>query len=294
MSYDSILSRDSFLLSVELRFFWAIAFAYGISLILHIFHVLTRGAFSGKAAYTVLWAAGVSHAALITFRAFEAGRVPIQTLYESLSWFACSAVLTWLFVSRKWKGVYLPGAIVAALAMSASLYALLERSPAIGPLPPQFRSWWFEWHLMLTLFSYAFFAVSAAIEISWLAIKRSVLYGRAAGYGLTAGMMDGFHDASMKLVLFGFPLLTFGLLSGAAWANAAWGKYWIWDPFEAWSLVTWFVFAIYLHAKAVPTLKGLPASFFNLLGFACMLMTFPGANWLASLLGIPGLHVYAV
>src|SRR3989304_3573891 len=136
MSYDVILSRDSFLLSVELRIFWAIAFIYGASLLLHVVHIASRGALAGRAAYLLLWAAAVPHAGLIIYRTFEAGRAPFQTLYESLSWFACSAVLTWLFVSRKWRGFYLPGALVSVLALGASLYDLLPRSQARSlPIP---------------------------------------------------------------------------------------------------------------------------------------------------------------
>jgi len=289
MSYDVILSRDSFLLSVELRIFWAIALIYGASLLLHLVHIASRGALAGRAAYLLLWAAAVPHAGLILLRTFEAGRAPFQTLYESLSWFACSAVLTWLFVSRKWKGFFLPGALVSALALGASLYALLSRSPAIEPLSPPLQSWWFESHVILAFFSYAVFIVSASIEISWLAFRK-----RSDLYGLPEEQLKGFHDTAHRLILFGFPLLTFGIFSGAAWANEAWGRYWSWDPKETWSLITWTVFAVYLHSKTVPALKGTPASVFNILGFICMLMTFLGVNWLAKLLRIPSLHIYSV
>lgn len=289
MSYDVILSRDSFLLSIELRFFWAIALIYGASLLLHAVHIASRGALAGRAAYLLLWAGAVPHAGLIIYRTFESGRAPFQTLYESLSWFACSAVLTWLFVSRRCKGFYVPGGLVSALALGASLYALLSRSPAIEPLSPPLQSWWFEWHVILAFFSYAVFIVSASIEISWLAFRK-----HSALYGLAEDRLKGFHDTAHRLVLFGFPLLTFGIFSGAAWANEAWGRYWSWDPKETWSLITWTVFAVYLHSKTIPSLKGMPASVFNILGFICMLMTFLGVNWLAKLLGIPSLHIYSV
>src|SRR3972149_4736896 len=165
MSYDVILSRDSFLLSVELRIFWAIAFIYGASLLLHVVHIASRGALAGRAAYLLLWAAAVPHAGLIICRTFEAGRAPFPTPYESLSWFACSAVLTWLFVSRKWRGFYLPGALVSVLALGASLYALLSRSPAIEPLSPSLQSWWFEWHVILAFISYAVFCLKKKKKI---------------------------------------------------------------------------------------------------------------------------------
>ncbi|CAG1065188.1 Cytochrome c biogenesis protein CcsA [uncultured bacterium] len=293
MPLDSILSRDSFLLMAELRLFWLVAAFYAFSLILHLFHVFSRGESAGKTANTLLWVGAVIHVGLITLRTFETGRAPFQTLYESLSFFACSAVLTYLFVSRRWKGIYLPGTLVAALAFGACMYALLSRSPAIEPLSPPLQSWWFEWHVVLAFFSYAVFIVSAAVEISYLAVKPLLKSGDGQ-YGFRADMLEDFHGTALRLVLFGFPLLTFAIFSGAAWANVAWGRYWSWDPKETWSLITWTVFTLYLHSKAIPSMRGTPASVFNILGFICMLMTFLGVNWLAKLLGIPSMHVYAV
>lgn len=294
MPYETILSRDSYLLGVELRIFWSVSFLYGLALLLFLLHVLTRSRQLGKAGTGVLWTAALAHVFLILLRTFEAGRAPFQTLYESLSWFAASGTLTYLFVSRKWKEVYLPGFLVSALSMGACLYALLSRTPAVEPLSPPLQSYWFEWHVILAFFSYAVFVVSAAIEIPYLIIKPLILRGGGEGYGLDLENLKDFHKTAYRLVLFGFPLLTFGIFSGADWANEAWGRYWSWDPKETWSLITWTVFAIYLHANTVPRLKGLPASLFNILGFICMMMTFLGVNWLAKLLGIPSLHIYAM
>ncbi len=293
-NYDLILSRNSFLLSIELRLFWSVTFLYGLSLLLFIFHILMRNSTVGKAATFVLWAAAVFHAGLVFLRMFEAGRAPFQTLYESLSWFALSATLTYLYVSGKWKDIFIPGVFVSGLSMGACLYSLLSRTPVVEPMAPALRSYWFEWHVILAFFSYAVFIVSASVEATYLIMKPLLKRGLAEGYGLTMETIEGFHSTAFRLVLFGFPLLTFAIFSGAAWANEAWGKYWSWDPKETWSLITWTVFIMYLHAKRVPWLKGVPASVFNILGFICMMMTFLGVNWLAKLLGIPSLHVYAV
>jgi len=291
---DTILARDSFLLSTELRLFWLVAFLYGVSLFLHIAYLLTKKNSVGKAAAGILWGVVVVHAGMILFRTVEAQRAPFQTLYESLSWFAWSASITYLYVGRKWKDIYLPGIPVTILAMGASLYALLSRSPAVEPLSPPLQSWWFEYHVILAFLSYAVFVVSCSIEIVYLLIKPCLKKGKSSGYGLDLNNIEAFHRTSHKLVLFGFPLLTFGIFSGAAWANDAWGRYWSWDPKETWSLITWTVFAMYLHSMTIPKWQGNTASVFNILGFICMMMTFLGVNWLAKLLGIPSLHVYAV
>lgn len=294
LTLDSILSRNSFLLGLELKVFWITAFVYGLAFFLFAVHILSRKYRIGKAAQSLLWVAVAVHTGLIILRTFEAQRAPFQTLYESLSWFAWSGTVTYLLVSMKWKRIYLPGAFVSGLSMGACLYALLSRSPAIDTLTPPLQSNWFEYHVVLAFFSYAVFVVSASIEMTYLCIKPLLDRGAKTLYGLTEDNIEKFHKGAFSLILFGYPLLTFAIFSGAAWANEAWGRYWSWDPKETWSLITWTVFTLYLHSRAIPSLKGLPASLFNILGFICMLMTFLGVNWLARLLGIPSLHIYAV
>ena len=291
---ETILSRDAYLLTIEIRLFWFVALVYGISLILYLAHLITKKTGPGKIATNILWLGVIAHTVLILLRTFESQRAPFQTLYESLSWFAWSASTTYLYVARKWKDIYLPGILVTLLSMGACLYALLSRSPSVEPLSPPLQSYWFEWHVALAFLSYAVFVVSCSIEIVYLIIKNPLKKGLALEYGLNMNNMEAVHAASFRLALFGFPLLTFGIFSGAAWANEAWGRYWGWDPKETWSLITWTVFAIYLHSMSIPRWKGLPASIFNILGFICMLMTFVGVNWLARLLGIPSLHLYAM
>jgi len=291
---DTILSRDTYLLAIEVRLFWFVAGVYGVCLSLYLVHLLTKKTLPGRVANIVLLGGVILHGGMILLRTFEAQRAPFQTLYESLSWFAWTSSLTYLYVGKRWQDIYLPGIPVTLLAMGASLYALLTRNPTIEPLSPPLQSWWFEWHVILAFLSYAVFVVSCAVEITYISIKPSLERGTGLGYGLTSENLEAFHRTSFRLALFGFPLLTFGIFSGAAWANEAWGRYWGWDPKETWSLITWTVFAMYLHSMSIPGWNGRPASLFNILGFICMMMTFLGVNWLAKLLGIPGLHIYAV
>lgn len=291
--FDLLLSRDSFLLGFELRLFWTVAFIYALSLTLHILHAATFSRRFGRYGHAALWAGAILHAGLIAFRAFETDRVPFQTLYESLSLFAFSTPVTYLYVSRRWRPVYLPGVFVSALSLFACLIALLSRSPSSEPLSPVLQSHWFDWHVTAAFLSYAVFAVSASIEAAYL-IARQLFKRGIEAYGFKPSMLDSFHGAAFKLVLFGFPILTFSIFSGAAWANEAWGRYWSWNPEELWSLITWTVFAAYLHSMTVPRLKGTAATVFNLIGFVWIITALLGVNWLAKLLGIPSIHVYAL
>ena len=294
MSIEEILVHNARLLTIEVRLYWVVALLYGAAMILFLVHAASAYEGAGKAGRAVVWTAVALHLVLILLRTYEGARAPFQSLYETLSWFAATAAVTYLYVSRKWKGVTLPGAFVMVLALGACLMALIKRTPALNPLYPALQSYWFEWHVILAFFSYGVIVVSCAVELTYLMAKPLIKRQRKWAFGLTADTIEEFRGATHRLVLFGFPFLTFTLFSGALWANEAWGRYWGWDPKETWALITWTVFALYLHAMSVPAWRGTPASVINILGFICMIMTFIGINWLAKLFNIPSLHLYAV
>jgi cytochrome c-type biogenesis protein CcsB len=93
-------------------------------------------------------------------------------------------------------------------------------------------------------------------------------------------------ELTHQLVMFGFLFLSAGIISGAVWANSAWGRYWGWDPKETWSLVTWFVYATLLHARFMRGWRGNRIAVLSIAGFLAVLFTYFGVNYL------PGLHSY--
>lgn len=300
MTPEQLLARDAFLLGIELKLFWLVALLYGICFVSGIAYLLLKKTGLGRTLTKGLWVTVLLHTALIIFRTFEGMRPPFQTLYETLSWFAWFAGATYLYAQSRWRDVHLPGFIVAGISMAACLYSLLTRSPEIAPVPPPLQSPWYEVHVITAFLSYAVFVVSFAVEVCYLGFgiksrggaTASMQYENAETFGLIDEVT--FRRWTHRLVLFGFPFLTFAIFSGAAWANDAWGRYWSWDPKETWSLITWTVYAIYLHTKAIGRWKGRPASLLNIIGFICMIMTFLGVNWLVKLFGIPSMHTYAV
>jgi cytochrome c-type biogenesis protein CcsB len=285
MTPEQLLARDAFYLGIELKIFWLTALLYGICFITGIFYLIFSRRGFGKALTWGMRITAVVHTFLILLRTIEGMRPPFQTLYETLSWFAWSANVTYLYVQSRWRETYLPGFIVAGISMAACLYSLFTRSPVMAPIPPALQSPWYEVHVVAAFFSYAVFVVSFAVEVCYLKLRNnpSVVHTDEA-----------FHRWAHRLVLLGFPFLTFAIFSGAAWANDAWGRYWSWDPKETWSLITWTVYALYLHTKAIGGWKDRPASTLNILGFICMIMTFLGVNWLVKLLDIPSMHTYGV
>jgi ABC-type transport system involved in cytochrome c biogenesis permease subunit len=285
MTPEQLLARDAFYLGIELKTFWLTALLYGVCFITGIFYLISSNSGVGK---TLTWGmriTAVVHTFLILLRTVEGMRPPFQTLYETLSWFAWSANVTYLYVQSRWREIHLPGFIVAFISMAACLYSLFTRSPEIAPIPPALQSPWYEVHVVAAFFSYAVFVVSFAVEVCYFKFRNGPSIGHTD---------ETFHRWTHRLILLGFPFLTFAVFSGAAWANDAWGRYWSWDPKETWSLITWTVYAVYLHTKAIGGWKDRPASILNILGFICMIMTFLGVNWLVKLLDIPSMHTYGV
>jgi len=100
--------------------------------------------------------------------------------------------------------------------------------------------------------------------------------------------LDVLDEVTYRMIAIGWPLLTGGIITGAVWANSAWGTYWSWDPKETWSLITWFVYAAYLHARLTRGWQGSRAAVLSILGFSAVVFTYFGVNFLLS-----GLHSYA-
>ena len=223
------------------------------------------------------WAVWLLHTFLLVVRWLEVGRTPFSTLYECLSLFAWSGVLAYLLVQRfgrekvRWSGVVLFAIMAAAMGYGAT------KDAAVRPLSPALDSVWFEVHVIPAFASYALLVAAFAFELEFL---------------VTAARRERLDFFSRKLILFAFPLLSFGIFSGAGWAEEAWGTYWSWDPKETASLVTWCVYLAYIHASRSPRFARVPSRVLNVLGFCSMMFTFLGFNVVARLLGLPTAHAY--
>jgi cytochrome c-type biogenesis protein CcsB len=150
----------------------------------------------------------------------------------------------------------------------------------IQPLIPALQSNWLIAHVVTCFLGYAGFAISfvAALVLIILGVFTS---GDEPAKG--EGVLD---EIVYRAVLAGYPMLTIGIITGAIWADYAWGAYWSWDPKETWSLITWLVYSAFLHARLARQWKGLRTALLSVLGFAAVLFTYFGVNYL------PGLHSY--
>jgi len=216
------------------------------------------------------------------------GHAPLSNMYESMSFFALCVMVAYLIVEWKFKAKTL-GAVVAPIAFIILAANTLFFPNEIKPLVPALQSNWLLYHVITSFVSYGAFAVSFGISILYL-VKM-----RAEQRGLKEGSLIGMFPAlkvldevNYKSIAVGFPLLSLGIITGAAWANYAWGTYWSWDPKETWSLITWFIYAAYLHARLTRGWQGKRAAILSIIGFAAVIFTYFGVNFLLS-----GLHSYA-
>lgn len=212
------------------------------------------------------------------------GHAPLSNLYESLVFFAGMVVLVHLVVERR-SGNRVIGAFSAPLAFLALAYASLSPniSDKIQPLIPALKSNWLIAHVVTCFIGYAAFAVAFGVSLMYLLRTRAIAPGRLTGRLPEPQLLE---EWTHRLVVFGFLFLTAGIITGAVWANTAWGRYWGWDPKETWSLITWFVYATLLHARLVSGWRGRRIAVLSLVGFGAVLFTYFGVNLL------PGLHSY--
>lgn len=251
--------------------------AYLASALLNGIGLFVRRKAVAWAALAVILIGGVLNLAAMGVRWQAAGRAPLSNMYESLVCFAAGIAILYAFFDLKY-GVRLLAFLVALLAVAAlGVASLLDRS--VHPLMPALKSNWLTIHVLFCFTGYAAFAVSFAASAAFLLLRR------ATTDGALGTILD---SAAYRAVGIGFVFLGLGIITGAVWANETWGGYWSWDPKETWSLITWLIYAFYLHAKFMLLWDRRSLAWAGLLGFVAVLFTYGGVNYL-----IAGLHSYA-
>ena len=217
------------------------------------------------------------------------GHAPLSNLYESVVFFSWTIILIYMFIELKYK-YRIVGAFVVPFAFLGMSWAQLGMQSGIEPLVPALQSNWLLYHVITCFLGYAAFAVACGISIMYLVKAGSEERGGSTPAGGLMGMFPPIRvldDLNYRAIMIGFPLLTLGIITGAAWANYAWGTYWSWDPKETWSLIVWFVYAAFLHARFTRGWVGKRAAWLSIIGFAATIFCYLGVN-----LFLSGLHSY--
>ncbi len=205
-----------------------------------------------------------------------AGHFPAANLYEALVFFAMVITLIFLVIEYrfrlKWIGTFVMPVVFLTLGYTSFLNNEIE------PLVPALQSNWLTVHVITSFLGYAGFAVAFGAGIFYLFQEKRA----------EQSLLDAVDNTIYVAVGFGFITLTLGIITGAVWANYAWGSYWSWDPKETWSLITWLVYGALLHARFRAGWKGHRTAIMAIIGFVVTLFCFLGVN-----LFLSGLHSYA-
>lgn len=238
---------------------------------------------AGKFALSIIFLAFLSHTFSMAIRGIHAGHLPFTSQYEFASSFAWGVVLCFLVFVKKFHFNAL-GTFVSPVVFLIIGYASMQ-SYEIKQLMPALQSNWLGFHVSMAIVAYGSFGVAFGVAMVFLFRSRLGTGAFASSHIPPENTLDLIIYRSVAL---GFLFLTLCMITGAIWAQKAWGSYWNWDPKETWSLVTWIIYAMFLHLRLNRGWKGKKSAAFAVIGFLCVIFTYIGVNTLLS-----GLHSYA-
>ena len=213
------------------------------------------------------------------------GHAPFANMYESLVFFSWTVAILYIFVELKYKE-YIIGVFATPLVFLAIAYASLspDISSKISPLIPALKSNWLIAHVITCFLGYAGFAVAFGFSIMYFVKPKN---SDSTSIFAKFPSLDLIDEMTYQMVVFGFLFLTIGIITGAVWANSAWGTSWSWDPKETWSLITWIVYAVFMHLRMMRGWQGKNLAWVSIIGFMAVMFTYFGVNFL-----LRGLHSY--
>ena len=253
---------------------------YAIATVAYLVYLVKPHQVLGRAATGLITAGFLVHCTFTVVRYFEAGHTPITNLHESLSFFSLAVIGVFIAFERKYR-IHILGSFVTPLALLLMLASSIYPS-AIPLLPPALKSRWLFVHSTLAFVSYATFSVAFGAAIMYLIQEHFLKKKQLGPLYQKLPSLDVLDDINYRCLTFGFPLLTVAIITGAIWAETAWGTYWSWDPKETWSLITWFIYAALLHGRLTTGWRGRKAALLSIIGFFVLLFTFLGVNLLPS------------
>jgi len=271
------------MLQFENMLFTIVILLYFAAMLLYFVYIAVKKDSLAKAA-VVLQAAGlVLHTAALVCRGIGAGRLPMTNQYEFATSFAWGLCLVSLIFILRFKFPML-GAFAAPVILLIIGYAAMQ-SRAVRELMPALRSSWLGFHVSTAIIAYGAFGVSFVLSVIFLLRDRMQ---DQSFWDKRVPSREKLDLISYRSVSLGLLFLTFTIVTGAIWAEQAWGSYWSWDPKETWSLITWLIYAVFLHLRIRRGWKGKAAAIFAVVGFICVIFTYIGVNTF-----LPGIHSYA-
>jgi ABC-type transport system involved in cytochrome c biogenesis permease subunit len=226
-----------------------------------------------KTSLTLAWLGLLFNLLVLAMRTRVSGRLPLTNGYDFLLCFIFITVLMYLLYGIKYpvKNAGCPVMLIASLLLLTVSFFMPDQSASSGPLAPALKSPWLTVHVLTAAIAYGGFALAAGLALAKLTTSNVAK-----------------DDSVYNIVAFSFASLSLSIVFGAIWAEQAWGAYWSWDPKETWALITWIIYAAYLHLHRQQEWRGKPANLMVIAGFIIVLFTFFGVSYLFS-----GMHSYS-
>lgn len=225
------------------------------------------------------------HSISIIYRYVSAGHIPITNAHEATSFFSWCIIFIFFILQIRYRIAILSSFIMPVVFFLMLASTMLPRE--IKPLTPVLQSFWLGIHTVFAFLGNAAFALACGLGIMYLVQEH---YVKSKNIGELFGRLPSLQtldEMNYKLIKIGFPLLTLAIITGALWAESAWGSYWNWDAREVWALITWLIYAIVIHARLVAGWRGRRAAVLSIVGFLTILIAFFGIKILKK-----GLHVF--
>ncbi len=235
----------------------------------------------------IVWAVALAaFAADVVLRGVAAQRVPWANMYEFAITGSLLVAVAYLVVARRYDvrafALWVTGVLLLTLGLAVTVLYV----PA-GPLVPALRSPWLVIHVAAATIAAAVFTIGMVASSLYLVRETADRRGASGRFVSRLPSAAALDRVAYRVTAFGFPIWTFAVIAGAIWAEYAWGRYWGWDPKETWSLITWIVYAAYLHARTTAGWRGRKAAVVSLVAYATLLFNFLGVN-----IAFVGLHSY--
>lgn len=255
--------------------FFAALILYFVAVVLEFGGMIFKKSKVTKAAWWIFVIGAVCNTVYLVVRGILAGRMPMANQFEFATSFAWGVAVMLIVLQTRFHAEWIR-AVAMPMAFLILSYAALQPME-ITELMPALKSAWFGLHIGSAVFSYAAFILAGCGGLRWLLLEKKG----------TDSQLTQIDYLCYRLVALGFLLLTVVILSGAIWAEQAWSSFWTWDPKETWALITWILYAIYLHLRMRKKLSGKVMAWFVVIAVPVVLFTFVGVNTL-----LPGLHSY--
>jgi cytochrome c-type biogenesis protein CcsB len=223
------------------------------------------------------------------------GYFPLSNLYESLLFLDWCLLFILIVAETKTKTKLLGAVLLPIVVLIISFASLIlpTQMQQAAPLVPALQSNWLMMHVSMMMLSYATLILGSLLSILFLVIQKftntsgKITVAKKDIAQTKIQLLENIDTWSYRTIGLGFPFLTIGIIAGAVWANEAWGSYWSWDPKETWALITWLIFAAYIHARLTKGWIGEKAALLGSIGFIIVWICYLGVNFLGQ-----GLHSY--